>query len=55
MAKFLGRMVFAGIDVITSHQADGTETINQVIYRNEALKDDEVYRVVTADMFTFGL
>lgn len=52
--EVLGRMVFAGLDVKTSFQTDGSETIEAIMYGDSELNDTETYRVVTADTFTFG-
>ncbi|MDC3412348.1 bifunctional metallophosphatase/5'-nucleotidase [Aquibacillus sp. 3ASR75-11] len=52
--KLLGRMAFAGLDVITKVHTDGNETVTDVLVDGKPLQPDQRYQVVTADTFTFG-
>lgn len=52
--EVLGRMVFSGFEIKTSYDEFGNENIEEILYEGEQIKNDEVFRVVTADTFTFG-
>ncbi|GAA5417778.1 hypothetical protein Pryu01_02853 [Paraliobacillus ryukyuensis] len=52
--KVIGRMVFAGVELETTINQDGSEHMKEVTFQGEALDVDQTYRLATADMFTFG-
>lgn len=52
--EVLGRMVFSGFEIKTSYDEFGNENIEEILYEGEQIQNDEVFRVVTADTFTFG-
>jgi 5'-nucleotidase len=52
--KILGKMVFSGLDVITDYHPNGQEYVLHVYFDDKPLVVDQVYKVVTADTFTFG-
>lgn len=52
--KVLGRMVFSNIDVQTKTLADGKLTVESIKYKGEDLIPNHLYKVATADTFTFG-
>lgn len=52
--EVLGRMVFSGIQVETAFHKSGEEYVKEVTYHGEPLDPTYIYRVATADTFTFG-
>jgi 5'-nucleotidase len=52
--KILGKMVFSGIIVATGNHANGQEFVEDVFIKNQPIEAEKVYRIVTADTFTFG-
>lgn len=52
--EVLGRMVFSGFDVKTSYDDEGFEYIEAILYEEKHIEDNQLFRVVTADTFTFG-
>jgi 2',3'-cyclic-nucleotide 2'-phosphodiesterase (5'-nucleotidase family) len=52
--EVLGRMVFSGLCVETGVHENGEEYVQEVLFDNKPLDPDGVYRVATADTFTFG-
>ncbi|MFC4387132.1 bifunctional metallophosphatase/5'-nucleotidase [Gracilibacillus marinus] len=52
--KVVGKMIFAGITVETSQDKNGKEHVKEIYYQNESLHSDKIYKLATADMFTFG-
>src|SRR5690625_2750756 len=52
--EVLGRMVFAGLDVEVGFHADGQEYVKEVYFHGESIQSERMYRVATADTFTFG-
>ncbi|WP_217588659.1 bifunctional metallophosphatase/5'-nucleotidase [Lentibacillus saliphilus] len=52
--EVIGRMIFSGIDVVTDVRDDGEEVVQGVTMNGHPLERDTVYRLATADTFTFG-
>lgn len=52
--EVLGRMVFAGIEVMTEVDETGEEYVTGITFAEQPLNEAKTYRVVTADTFTFG-
>lgn len=52
--EVLGRMVFSGVEIETGFHQNGEEYVVKVLMENEPVEMDRVYKVVTADAFTFG-
>src|SRR5699024_2810297 len=53
--EVIGRMQFSGIDVTTIFQQDGYEVVSNVTFNGGIpVEKDKVYRIATADTFTFG-
>jgi 2',3'-cyclic-nucleotide 2'-phosphodiesterase (5'-nucleotidase family) len=52
--EVLGRMVFSGVTVKTEVRENGEEYVEEVLFHHKPLNPDAVYRVATADTFTFG-
>ncbi|MFS0674354.1 bifunctional metallophosphatase/5'-nucleotidase [Ornithinibacillus sp. 179-J 7C1 HS] len=52
--KVLGRMVFSGVEIETGVHQNGQEYVVKVLMNHEPVDIQRVYRVVTADSFTFG-
>ncbi|SFD94824.1 2',3'-cyclic-nucleotide 2'-phosphodiesterase/5'-or 3'-nucleotidase, 5'-nucleotidase family [Lentibacillus persicus] len=52
--EIIGKMIFAGIDVKTSWHDDGTEYVKAIYYNGSPLDTEQLFRVATADTFTFG-
>ncbi|MEI3605492.1 bifunctional UDP-sugar hydrolase/5'-nucleotidase [Pseudogracilibacillus sp. SE30717A] len=50
----IGRMVFAKLDVKTAFHANGQEFVKEVYFNDAPLQPDKKYKLVTADIFTFG-
>lgn len=52
--EVLGRMVFANLDVHTNLLPNGELSVASVQYQDKQLRLDKLYKVATADTFTFG-
>lgn len=52
--EVLGRMNFSKMQVNTKRLADGNVYVDSVYVKGEKLRSDQVYKVATADTFTFG-
>lgn len=52
--KVVGRMVFDNLEVTTTHDYEGLEVVEEILYEGAPLDEAAVYRVATGDMFTFG-
>jgi len=52
--EVVGRMVFDGLEVVTTYDYEGREVVESIQYKGKAIEDSAVYRVATGDMFTFG-
>ncbi|RKQ35470.1 bifunctional metallophosphatase/5'-nucleotidase [Oceanobacillus halophilus] len=53
--EVLGRMIFSGIQVDTDYHKNGEEFVKRVSLPNgKPLEANEIYKVATADTFTFG-
>lgn len=52
--EILGRMIYARFEVETSFDELEHEYIERILFEGKPISDDETYRVVTADAFTFG-
>ncbi|WP_284141661.1 MULTISPECIES: bifunctional UDP-sugar hydrolase/5'-nucleotidase [unclassified Virgibacillus] len=52
--EVIGRMIFSGIDVVTERHANGHEYVKTVLFNGAEIDGDRIYRVATADTFTFG-
>ncbi|MBP2257329.1 bifunctional metallophosphatase/5'-nucleotidase [Virgibacillus alimentarius] len=52
--EVLGRMIFSGLTVKTLTRSNGEEYVEKVTFQGEELVKDNIYRVATADTFTFG-
>ncbi|MYL56844.1 bifunctional UDP-sugar hydrolase/5'-nucleotidase [Virgibacillus halodenitrificans] len=52
--ELLGRMVFAGLEVETGKHENGEEYVKEVLLEGSSLDSNKVYKVATADTFTFG-
>lgn len=50
----IGRMVFANLEVKTNFHDNGQEYVKEVHFNGLPLESKRLYRVVTADTFTFG-
>ncbi len=50
----IGRMVFAKLDVRTSFHDNGQEYVKEVCFKEQPIQSEKIYKVVTADIFTFG-
>jgi 2',3'-cyclic-nucleotide 2'-phosphodiesterase (5'-nucleotidase family) len=53
--EVIGRMQFSGLNVETTFQKNGYEVVNEVTFSDGTeVRKDKVYRIATADTFTFG-
>lgn len=52
--EILGKMIYAGIDVETVLREDGSEYVERILHNGEPLDSERLYKVSTADTFTFG-
>lgn len=52
--KVLGKMIFAGLEVVATTHENGQEYVVEVIKDNQPIHPKQIYRLVTADTFTFG-
>ncbi|MBM7554895.1 bifunctional metallophosphatase/5'-nucleotidase [Thalassobacillus pellis] len=52
--EVIGRMVYTGLDIVTTVDQSGTERVKSVLYQGNPLEADKTYQVATADTFTFG-
>ncbi|GGJ89952.1 putative metallophosphoesterase YunD [Lentibacillus kapialis] len=52
--EILGKMIYAGIDVETVLREDGSEYVERILHHDEPLDPELLYKVATADTFTFG-
>ncbi len=50
----IGRMVFANLDVVTDFHDNGQEYVKAVLFNGVPLESKRLYKLVTADTFTFG-
>lgn len=50
----IGRMIFANLDVVTGLHENEQEYVKEVLYDGVPLESDRLYKLVTADTFTFG-
>ncbi|TFJ91609.1 bifunctional metallophosphatase/5'-nucleotidase [Lentibacillus salicampi] len=52
--EVLGKMIYAGLEVDTVQREDGSEYVGAIRFNGEPLDPDQVFKVATADTFTFG-
>lgn len=52
--EILGRTIFTGFEIKTSFDELGHEVVERILYEGKPIESDVMYRVVTADTFTFG-
>lgn len=52
--EVLGKMIFAGVDVMTDVHENGEQYVKEVLFQGERLHPKQTYNVATADTFTFG-
>lgn len=52
--KVIGRMVFSNLDIEIGEHLDGQNYVKDIYYTGRPLDGEKLYKVATADMFTFG-
>ncbi|MFD1361476.1 bifunctional metallophosphatase/5'-nucleotidase [Lentibacillus salinarum] len=52
--EILGKMIYAGLDVHTVLREDSSEYVEAIYYNGAPLDPEKLYKVATADTFTFG-
>lgn len=52
--EVIGRMIFSGMDVKTYRADDGIEKVIEITIAGENIDPERIYKVATADTFTFG-
>lgn len=52
--EVIGRMVFSKLNIKTNIYKNGQEYVKSVTFNNKPIQADRIYKVATADTFTFG-
>lgn len=52
--KVIGMMIYSGLHIETDVHKNGQKYIKNVFHKGNPLNDSQIYRVATADTFTFG-
>lgn len=52
--KVIGRMIYSGLDIVTAKHKNGQEYVKHVNFQGKTLENTKIYKIATADTFTFG-